>query len=187
MSSNPKIFKAQKLKGKTLAFRDVTVDDANFIFSLRMDSKKGRHLSQTSPDIRDQITWIENYANNDGEAYFIIENSEGLALGTIRIYDAQGDSFCWGSWILKDNAPISTAIESTLMMYSYAFEHLKFKKAHLDIRKDNHKVRKFHEFCGAWYVGETELDDLYEYNIEKFIELKKKTDMYLTESVVVER
>ena len=186
MSNNPKIAKAKKLKGKTLIFRDVEVHDAEFILSLRNDIKKGRFLSHTPSSIGDQVIWIENYANNDGGAYFIIENLEGLALGTVRIYDAQGDSFCWGSWILKDNVPISTAIESALIVYSYAFDVLGFTKAHLDMRKGNVSARKFHEFFGAWCVGETALDYLYEYNIEKFAVMRSKTQMYLSEDVVVE-
>jgi RimJ/RimL family protein N-acetyltransferase len=179
--SNLKILKAKRLVGKTLIFRNVETSDVNFILSLRTDSEKSKYLNKTSSDVSRQVAWLENYTNKDEEAYFIIENKNGLSLGTIRIYDARGDSFCWGSWILKDGVPISTAIESALMMYSYSFEHLGFKRAHLDMRKGNESVRRFHEFCGAWQVGETDIDYLYEIDFEKFIELRTKTSMHLNE------
>jgi len=55
--------------------------------------------------------------------------------GSCRGPITQGDSFCWGSWILKDVAPQSAAIESALMVYSYAVEHLRFQAAQLRYKK----------------------------------------------------
>lgn len=185
-SDNLQILKAKYLKGRALVFRNVEVNDAAFILSLRLDKKKSEHLSETSPIFSTQVSWLEDYANKNDQAYFIIENKEGLSLGTIRIYDARGDSFCWGSWMLKDGVLLSAALESALMIYSYAFDHLGFKRAHLDMRKDNESVRRFHEFCGAWKVGETEKDYLYEIDLEKISTMRKKVGMYLAETVTVE-
>ena len=181
------ILKARKIKGRTLIFRNVEVTDAEFILSLRTDAKKSKYLMETSPEVRRQINWLEDYAGKTDQAYFIIENKEGSSLGTVRIYDAKQDSFCWGSWILKDEAPKSAAIESALMVYSYAIDYLGFKKAHLDIRKGNEKVVRFHEGFGAVRVGETDIDYLYEIELEKISEIRNKAKMYLPDSVIVER
>lgn len=146
--------------GKTLTFRDANVADAAFILSLRTDANKSRYLSSVSADLSAQQVWLESYANSQNQAYFIIEY-QSEPIGTVRLYDAQQDSFCWGSWILKDGRPSQAAMESALMVYSYAIDHLGFKAAHFDVRKGNDRVSAFHERFGARCISETDLDFFY--------------------------
>lgn len=146
--------------GKTLVFRDACVDDAEFILSLRTDSEKNRFLSAVSGELAEQQAWLARYANAEDQAYFIIEY-QNEPVGTVRLYDPQGESFCWGSWILKNTRPSQAAMESALMVYAYAVDHLGFKSAHFDVRKGNEKVWQFHERFGAVRTAETELDYLY--------------------------
>ncbi len=101
--------------------------------------------------------------------------------------DAKGNSFCWGSWILKDGAPQSAAIESALMVYSYAIGHLGFCAAHFDVCKGNKNVWRFHERFGAERMGETAIDYLYQINPEKILSARIKYKKYLPEAVTVER
>ena len=82
-------------------------------------------------------------------------------IGTIRLYDPQGDSFCWGSWILAQGSPASAAMESALMVYAYAVDYLGFTAAHFDVRRGNERVWRFHERFGAVRVRETALDYWY--------------------------
>lgn len=175
----PKIRKATKIQGRTLTFRDVNEDDAEFILTLRTDSQKSRYLSATDSDIKQQKAWLKNYADLNDQAYFIIEDLEGQLLGTVRLYDAQGKSFCWGSWILKEGAPQSAAIESALMVYSYAIDCLGFSEAHFDVRKGNENVWRFHERFGAIRTGEAELNYLYEIDAKKILTGRNKYRKYL--------
>ncbi len=161
----PAIRKAAQVKGKTLTFRDATVENADFILSLRIDLEKSRYLSTTSSDIHKQQWWLEHYAVADDQAYFIIEFN-GEPIGTVRLYDAQQNSFCWGSWILKAGSPKHAAIESALMVYAYAVEHLSFQSAHFDVRKGNESVWLFHERFGAHRISETDLDYLYTLDLQ---------------------
>lgn len=158
--STPKLVKINYLTGKNLRLRNVCVGDADFIISLRTDTKKSRFISKTSNDISLQQEWLREYAKDDSQIYFIIEDLDGDPLGTIRIYDAIGVSFCWGSWILKDNLNPFISIESAVMVYSYA-SYLGFLMAHFDVRKDNHSVNKFHQKMGASLVFESETDNEY--------------------------
>ena len=184
---NGQIRKAHKISGRTLVFRNAEISDAPFILSLRVDREKSRYLSPTSPEISQQVAWLEDYAEKSDQAYFIIETKEGLPLGMVRIYDAVGDSFCWGSWILKDEAPRSAAIESALMVYSYALDHLGFRGAHqLNVRKGNVGVVRFHESFGAERISETEDDFIYEIIFEKIVAIREKAKMYLPENVKVD-
>lgn len=159
--SNPSIRKVHKIHGRQLVFRNASVDDAEFILSLRTDAEKSRHLSAVSGLLQDQIDWLQRYANATDQAYFIIETPDGTRQGTVRLYDARGDSFCWGSWILRNGAPSGSAVESTLMVYRYALEVLGFSAAHFDVRRANEGVWSFHERFGAVRVRSTELDHDY--------------------------
>lgn len=155
--------KAVRVVGKTLSFRNAAVDDGVFILSLRTDAEKSRYLSAVSGELADQEAWLERYAHLDDQAYFIIEY-QGTPIGTVRLYDPQGESFCWGSWILHSSRPSQAAMESALMVYAYAIDHLGFKAAHFEVSKGNERVWQFHERFGAVRVSETELE--YHYQIE---------------------
>lgn len=158
--AKPRLRKLGIVTGHTLVFRDARSDDAEFILSLRTDVEKSRFLSATSGDLAAQRTWLDGYAHSDDQVYFIIEY-QGEAIGTVRLYDAQENSFCWGSWILKDSRPRQAAVESALMVYAYGVDHLGFGASHFDVRKGNERVWQFHERFGAKRVSENELDYFY--------------------------
>jgi RimJ/RimL family protein N-acetyltransferase len=159
--SAPHYVKPLAVRGHKLAFRDAAPDDAAFILSLRTDEKKGRYLSATSPDVAQQRAWLERYAQDHSQIYFIIENMAGKPVGTVRLYDQQGDSFCWGSWIKSDDAPSGFAVESALMIYHYALS-LGFTAAHFEVRRENTGVIQFHERFGAHVVRENEHEQFFE-------------------------
>lgn len=92
----------------------------------------------------------------------------------MRVYDLQPDSFCWGSWLIKDNAPTTTAIESALLLYG--FGELSYKKAHFDVRKGNERVIAFHKRFGAQVVNEDELNLYFNYPLENYLKIKKSTE-----------
>jgi len=179
------IRKADRIQGKSLTLRNACVSDAKFILKLRTDENKSLHISKIPYDLLLQEEWIRRYQKCDVEAYFIIQNSQGTPLGTIRLYDAQGASFCWGSWILIDEAPTNAAIESALMVYSYALKSLGFLTAHFQVHKSNLRVCKFHERFGAIRVSEDEVQ--YEYTIsnEAIILSLEKYRRYLPDGIVL--
>jgi RimJ/RimL family protein N-acetyltransferase len=163
-SKAPKILKSELVIGKRLRFRNADVSDAAFILSLRLNPAKNAHLSTVSPDLSGQERWLQAYASDTSQAYFIIETLDGMPVGTVRLYGAQGDSFSWGSWILNDDAPQSSAVESTLMVYAYGLA-LGFCASHFEVRKGNEKVWAYHERCGAVRTHEDDLH--YYYSINK--------------------
>ena len=187
MSSDllPMIRKARQVQGRTLMFRDANENDAAFILKLRTDNQKSRYLSTTDADLEKQKSWLNQYADQNDQAYFIIETLEGEPLGTVRLYDAQGNSFCWGSWILKESAPQKAAIESALMVYAYVIDHLKFQAAHFDVRQGNENVWRFHERLGAQRVASTELDYLYTFDYMTISQARMRYSKFLPENILV--
>ena len=156
------------LNGKNINMRTVEVEDAEFIFYMRQNETKTKFLTKISGTVESQKEWIVNYKereNKKKEFYFLIESKKGKRLGLVRMYDFKNNSFCWGSWLIKEDAPKSTAIESALQIYEFGFYVLRFVKSHFDVRKGNDKVIAFHERFGAKIVDENELD--YFFNFEK--------------------
>lgn len=182
----PKLRKSKKVTGNTLVFRNANPSDVEFILSLRTDIRLSKHLSETDPDVRSQQAWLKNYTNCEDQVYFIIEDKVGKPIGTVRLYDVKADSFCWGSWIIMKDAPKNAAIESALMVYSYAIEYLGFKQSHFDVRKGNERVWRFHERFGAERTGEAEFDYLYKISYKSITASRHKYNKFLPESVVVE-
>lgn len=180
----PTLRKSSRVEGDTLSFRDAAEADAGFILSLRTDVEKSRYLSAVSEDVNAQRRWLSDYSKKQDQAYFIIEHM-GESIGTVRLYDAQGDSFCWGSWILKDGRPQRAAMESALMVYSYATDILCFKSAHFDVRKGNDRVCKFHERLGAVRVRESELDHFYEMSEAAIRKMRADYAKFLPQNVKV--
>jgi RimJ/RimL family protein N-acetyltransferase len=170
--------KVAHVVGKTLNFRNATVDDAAFILSLRTDAEKSRYLSTVNGELAQQEAWLACYATTDDQAYFIIEY-QGKPIGTVRLYDPQGESFCWGSWILHSSSPCQAAIESALMVYAYAVDHLGFKASHFDVRKGNERVWQFHERFGAHRTSENEFDYFYNIDNKAIAASKRRYQRYL--------
>lgn len=180
-----RIRKAKAIEGKTLLFRDADIEDARFILELRSQTEKARHLSAISGRLIDQENWLAQYASDDTQAYFIIE-CKGKSIGTVRLYDPRQDSFCWGSWILQQNAPSHAAIESALMVYTYALQHLGFQRSHFDVRKENEKVWRFHERFGAQRSTSSHTDYFYRLERDAIVASLKRFHRYLDGQLHVE-
>ena len=169
-----KIMKCSRITGLGISLRNAAVSDAQFILSLRTNEDLNQYLSPVSGFIEQQVAFLERYTRSSEEAFFIIEDGNGSPLGTIRIYDQRGDSFCWGSWIVVRDAPARTGTKSALLLYIYAFDHLGFVASHFDVRQDNRSVWRFHESCGATLVRENDLDRFYTLSRDNWSDMKKK-------------
>ena len=183
LSPLPTIRKAQKIQGRTLIFRDAKQEDVAFILGLRTDSEKSRYLSTTDVDLEKQKNWLNHYAEQTDQAYFIIESLKGEPLGTVRLCDAHEHSFCWGSWILKAGAPQTVAIESALMVYAYVIDYLKFQAANFDVRKGNESVWRFHERFGALRTSETSMNFSYKIYFEGISTAQNRYKKYLPQLI----
>lgn len=151
-------------KGKTLSLRLAEVDDAEFIYRLRVDPSYNQHLSVVDGTSDDQREWLRKYKERESrgeEYYFIIfRTSDQFPLGTIRIYDFVGGrkSFGIGSWIVADQKSRFSALESVLLAYDFGFSELGFEACHMDVRKDNEKVVSFHRKSGALLCREDDVN-----------------------------
>lgn len=170
------------LEGKNINLRTVEIEDADFIYTMRQNRKKTKYLSKVTGTVDSQKEWIKNYKQREDEEkefYFIIESKNKDKFGLVRIYDLKNDSFCWGSWLIKEDTPKTTAIESALQIYEFGFYKLGFEKSHFDVRKGNDKVIAFHQRFGAKIVSEDELDYFFNFEKSDYEIIKEKYKRYL--------
>ncbi|MDX9960837.1 MAG: GNAT family N-acetyltransferase [Aliarcobacter sp.] len=170
------------INGKNINLRTVEIKDAEFIYSMRQNESKTKYLSKVSGTVDSQKEWIVKYKEREEEKlefYFIIESKNNEKLGLVRMYDFKGNSFCWGSWLIKENAPKTTAIESALQIYEFAFYNLGFIKSHFEVQKGNDKVIAFHQRFGAKIVDENELEYFFNFEKSDYEITKEKYKRYL--------
>jgi RimJ/RimL family protein N-acetyltransferase len=185
MTGVPKFAKPAGVTGHHLLFRQADVSDAAFIVALRTDEKLSRHLSATSSDLDQQVAWLQRYQSDNSQIYFVIQNRNMVDMGTVRLYDRKESSFCWGSWIIKEGQPPSSAIESALIVYHFALS-LGFERAHFDVRKANQSVWRFHERFGAIRVGESDADYFFEMPNPAILRSLVKYERFLPNKISVE-
>ena len=162
--------------GKNIDLREIEASDAEFVLQLRLDASLNKYISSVEDDVEKQREWIKKSKLKKDEIYFIVQNKLTNPVGTIRIYDMQEETFCWGSWVIIPGARRSASFESAFLLYDYAFNELDFKQTNFDIRKENKVVLNFHLRFGAVITGETDLDYLMSYTKERFL---NKRDDYL--------
>lgn len=169
------------LSTKNIKLELITEDDAEMILKLRTDPKLNKFLSKTDSSIEKQKEWIREYKKRElkGEDYYfsikLISNND--ILGYIRVYNInKGTKTCeWGSWIMKDEKPISSALESVALIYDFIFNTLKFEKAFQTVIKENKKVLSFHKAYGVKTIS---TDETFEYLVlEKDVYLKNFLNM----------
>jgi RimJ/RimL family protein N-acetyltransferase len=168
--------------GTNINMKTVEKNDAEFIFTMRQNQNKTKYLSQVSGTIDSQKEWIESYKKREYEKkefYFVIESKNEEKLGLVRMYDFHDDSFCWGSWLIKEEAPKTTAIESALQIYEFGFYKLKFERSHFEVQKGNDKVIAFHKRFGAKIVDEDEKEVFFNFQKNDYEITKEKYKRYL--------
>lgn len=170
----------EALIGRYVTLREVDTHDAAFILSLRLDEKKARFLmNRTENDLQKQIEYIKKYKTLNDEWYFIIESKDGRQLGTICIYDIQGNSFGSGRWLMSDEATSQEVTEGELLMKNYGFNLLGFENMHFDVKKDNKKVLRFHKLWQSKIVKEDDFEYFFTLSKKDFDEAKSKIEEYL--------
>ena len=160
-----------RIDGVRLSLRLVMPDDAAYIHGLRMDPSYNSHLSAVTGTVQDQRGWIGTYKTREAagtEFYFVIERTDGVRCGVVRLYDIKSDGFTWGSWILDENKPSKAALERAVLSFGVAFESLGMAVGHIDVRKQNARAIGFYRRFGMQETHEDAQNIYFEYTSEQF-------------------
>ena len=164
-----------------ISLRLVEEGDAEFISKLRSDEKLSKFLSYTSPEIIDQVKWIQNYKTKEKaglEYYFVALDQSGVKYGTIRLYNLDEKSFEIGSWLFQSNSPIGIAVKAHFIGFETGFEVLKAEYCKFEIRKLNSTVIKYMKDFETTLIGEDELNFYYTLSKENFYKRRSKLSIF---------
>lgn len=164
------------IEGKYVNIRNIQEDDADFVLTLRCDEKKSQYLNKTEYNIEKQKIFIKNSLKKDNEWYLIIENKQRESIGTYRIYDLKKNSFCIGSWLMKDGCSPFEMMEGEYLAKMYAFEQTGLQQFHFSVHKANKKVVRYHKLMGAKIIGENDIEYDFECSKEDYL---KNIEKYL--------
>lgn len=160
--------------GKSIRLCLVSIEDYEFIHSIRVLPSSIKFLSQVDNNPLLQKVWLEGYKKRElaGEEYYflIIRVDSSVPVGTIRAYNvdhANSIAQC-GSWILTDKKTLSSAIESILLMCR-AMNDVGIRKVIVDARKDNAKALKFIMKISHRFHSEDETNSYYEIDVPTMV------------------
>lgn len=160
-----------RCEGPNLILRLIEPRDAEYLYALRTDPKRNRHLSSVTGTSEDQRRWIESYKAREArheELYYIVERLDGQSCGTVRLYEIGEEDFAWGSWILDDNKPRLAALESAVLSFGIGFHKLGLARALIDVRIGNHHAESFYRRFGMTEINRTEQDIYFEYPASRY-------------------
>ena len=167
------------IKGKSINLREVNLDDAEFILSLRQDEKLNKFLKKVDNDIEKQKNYIKNYKNNEQDSYFVIEGKDKEKYGTIRFININKEYFEGASFVVSRKAPYFAGIEAYLLFCDYGFFGQKKVKLLKNVKKQNIKVYNFYRRTGSTITNE---DKEYYYfccGIETYKKFRERCKRYV--------
>lgn len=159
-----------------LHVRLVNENDAEYIVSLRTDSKLGKYLNPTQNDTENQKQWIRDYKKREelGQDYYFIYSLKEENVGVNRIYNIKDNTATSGSWICSPNLPFEIPFLTVVIIREIFFELLQLDVDYMDTRKENKKVIRMHDILGAHKTGESDIDVFHYLTSEDFKRNKSK-------------
>lgn len=168
-----------------IILRLVDEEDAAFIFELRNNSGLNQFISYTSPNLTDQIKWINDYKIREKagrEFYFIAQDQAGTKYGTIRLYNLDEMSFEIGSWLFHSNSPIGMAVKTHFIGFETGFEILKAEYCRFEIRKKNTGVLRYMKDFETTLIREDDLNFYYTLTRESFYKRRSQLSFFNSSS-----
>jgi RimJ/RimL family protein N-acetyltransferase len=161
--------------------RLVEESDAEFILALRTNPKLKTFISSTSPNLSDQIKWIQEYRKKQSqglEYYYISQDQNGNKYGTIRLSNIDERSFELGSWVFMNNSPFGIAVKTHMIALEIGFELLKADNCKIRVGKKNKGVLRYIEEFNPFISSEDEFDIYFTLSKENFYIRKNKLTIF---------
>ncbi len=139
-----------EIEGKFAILKPMTEADAEFLFDLRNDPELSRHVNDGPKTLPDQQRWMQTYFARDNDHNFIVHSRAlKIPVGTVALYDIDFEKKTAepGRWLVRQD-PVA-AIESDLLINTYAFETVGLERLHFSVFTPNAKVLAYHSRNGA--------------------------------------
>ena len=171
---------AEPIEGRYIDLRSCTEEDAEFTRAIRKDPEFVKYLPAIDITVEQQRAWIRSQREKEGDYFFVVWDKEGKRIGTISIYDVNGDRAESGRLAIKgDNA--FQGIEAQILSFRFAFGKLGLECIDGFIFADNERAIRFNkQFGGRHYPPETDENGREIIRIENWREDFEKVDKKLS-------
>lgn len=135
------------IEGRYVKLISATADDAEFTLNLRQDPELNQYLPRINNTIEQQVQWIAHQREKMDDYFFVIWDMNGNRIGTIGIYDIEGNHAEAGRLIVRGNALQS--IEAQMLSFEFGFVHLNLDIIYSYIYADNVRALRFNQQFGG--------------------------------------
>ena len=142
--------------GRYVELKSATVDDADFTLKIRQDPSLNEFIPNIEGTVEQQKDWIAKQRLSDDDYFFVIWDKNCERIGTIGLYNCDGDKCEAGRLIVNGNA--FQSMESQMLSYDFAFETLKMKLGCSYIYKENSRAIRFSQTFGGDFDYEVAYD-----------------------------
>ena len=139
-----------KLEGKYVNLRSVTEDDAEFILEIRNNPQISKYLPPLNVTVDQQRQWIAKQRADKDSYYFLMESKKGEAVGSISVYDIEGDSAETGRFCSYGD-PLYN-IETCILLNDFCFSTIKLNSVHIWVYEGNKSVIALNKSFGYEWV-----------------------------------
>lgn len=139
----------KKIEGRYINLLPATVEDAVFTRNIRMDSRFSKYFPKMENTVEDQINWIKKQREKTGDYFFVVWDKKGNRIGTIGLYDYDGETCEAGRLAIDGNA--FQSIEAQILSFEYAFNILCVKRTISYIFEDNERALRFSKSFGGTF------------------------------------
>lgn len=166
--------------GRYVELRSCTEEDAEFTLALRKDPDFIQFLPVIDNTIDQQKAWIRNQRKKDGDYFFVVWDKENNRIGTISIYDVQGERAESGRLAIKGKNAFQ-GIEAQILSFRFAFEVLGLECIDAFIFADNERAIRFNkQFAGKHFPPEFDESGRKIIRVENWREDFEKVDKRLS-------
>lgn len=170
----------EPIKGRYVDLKSCTEEDAEFTRAIRKDPEFVKFLPAIDNTVEHQKAWIRSQREKEGDYFFVVWDKEGNRIGTISIYDVNGDHAESGRLAIKGNNAFQ-GIEAQILSFRFAFGVLGLECIDGFIFADNERAIRFNkQFAGRHYPPETDENGRTIIRIENWREDFEKVDKKLS-------
>jgi RimJ/RimL family protein N-acetyltransferase len=141
------------IEGRYVALRSATVEDAEFTLAVRQNPEFNKYLPRITNTLEQQKAWIQKQRNKDDDYFFVVWDKQCNRIGTISIYNIEGDHAEAGRLTMRGNA--FQSIEAQLLSFRFGFNDLNLKTIVSYIYVENAGALRFtQQFGGVLHCPE---------------------------------
>lgn len=164
------------IEGKTVRLRSVEERDAEITFKMRSDPQKSRFFHSAKGTVDDQLNYIRNQRQKQGDYLFIIEDMDGNPIGMKGLYNydpkkneiESGRFVGFGSQVQN--------MEALILSCDFAFDILKVKIINMAALETNTVMLGIQKKLGVVFTYKDIPAGMKDYNLHSYL----TKDSYLT-------